>query len=82
MEPPILEKLPYHQLKTTCKALHHGFPAPPATFHALQNILSTPSAHKLITRLYTVTQTNTQFPDPGALESWRLDLGDALTDEV
>lgn len=77
----LLDKFLYHQLMTTSKALHLTFPKPPSTIKPLHNLLTSPLPCRLISRLYTSTQSDTPYPKPAAFLRWQTDLGDDLTDE-
>lgn len=55
--PSFSNTLLYHRIRAFCRQMHNTFPDPPPTLQALENILTTSSAQKLITRLYTSKQT-------------------------
>lgn len=77
----LMDTFLYHQLTSTCKAIYPTFPKLPSVVKPLHNLLLSPSPRRLVSRLYTSTQSDTQSTPPMAFLQWQEDLGEEFTEK-
>lgn len=79
--PSFPDTLLCYRIRATCQKLHDTFPDPPPTLQALENILTTPSATKLKTQLYTSMQKHHPVIVPKYREQWNTELYPQVTED-
>lgn len=79
--PTAMDTLLYYQIRAACKSRFVDFPQAPPTLPALENVLSTPSPRKLVTRIYRITQSESPIITANAKADWERDIGMDITDE-
>lgn len=79
--PTALDTLLYYQIRAACRARFTEFHQAPPTLPALENLLSTPSPRKLITRIYSITKRESPIITATSKADWETDIGTEITDK-